>query len=152
VFSPPAAWPPEVSTADVTSFVELPLGDITHDAAAMYRSTLTDRPTINGYSGYYPPDYEPLRMALEERDESALDYLTTQGPMLVVVERAWPSSAERVNWLRANPNAKALAESRDAAWFVVTGTPLTQTGCGGPTMAIAALRDRFGPVSIRLVA
>jgi len=151
VFAPPPAWPPEVSTASVVSFVELPLGDTMHDAAAMYRSTLTDRPTINGYSGYFPPDYEALRMALEERDESALNYLASQGPVLVGVERAWPYSAERVSWLRANPHAKSVAETTNAVWFVVTGSPLPQTRCGGPTMPITALQDRSGPVSLRLV-
>ena len=151
VLAPPPAWPPDVSTASVVSFVELPLGDTMHDVAAMYRSTLTDRPTINGYSGYFPPHYEALRMALEEQDESALNYLASQGPVLVVVERAWPHSAERVSWLHANHTAKTVAETTSAVWFVVTGSPLAQTRCGGPTIPIAALQDRSGPVSLRLV-
>jgi hypothetical protein len=152
VFEPPAAWPPDVSAANLASFVELPLGETMHDVAAMYRSTMIDRPTINGYSGYFPPDYEALRMALEERDESALDYLAARGPVLVVVERAWPNSTERIDWLRANPNAKAVAENAGAVWFVVTGAPPpAQTRCGGLPIPIVGLKGRTGPVSLPLV-
>ena len=54
VLPPPPAWPSTVSTANIAAFVELPLGETLHDAAAMYRTTLTDRPTANGYGGLLP--------------------------------------------------------------------------------------------------
>ncbi|HEV3057856.1 MAG TPA: discoidin domain-containing protein [Vicinamibacterales bacterium] len=146
--APPAAWPSEVSTVGVHAFVELPLGETTHDAAAMYRSTLSGLPTANGYSGYFPAHYEALRLALDERDETALDVLAAPGPLLVMVERAWPYSNERLAWLRGNPRARQVAENADAVWFQVVARPRAATSCGSSTLPIAALADTWGPADL----
>jgi hypothetical protein len=148
LFAPPAAWPSEVSTAGVRAFVELPLGETSHDTAAMYRSTLSGLPTANGYSGYFPAHYEALHLALEERDETALDTLAAAGPLLVVVERAWPYSNERLVWLRGNARARQVAENADDVWFRVVAPPRATTGCGSSTLPIAALADTWGPADL----
>jgi len=176
-FPAPLPWPSEVTTVGIRSALELPLGETNHDVAAMYRTTLTNIPTVNGYSGYFPPHYEPLRLALEERDESALAVLAARGPLLVVVERAWPYARERLAWLRSlQPKDVAPADTAAAAiptagsvgltaneiasngayvWFVVN-LPFTPNhiACGSELLPVVAARDwrreiDIGPITDR---
>jgi len=163
-FPAPLPWPSEVSTVGMSSVLELPLGETIHDVAAMYRTTLTNIPTVNGYSGYFPPHYEPLRLALEERDESALAVLAARGPVLVVVERAWPYTRERLAWLRslqhkdvdppdtptaAIPTAGSvglavneIASNEAHVWFVVN-QPFTPNhiACSSELLPVVAAHD-----------
>lgn len=46
--------------------VELPLGQPDYDLRAMYYSTVHSRPVVNGYSGFFPPHYGRLTIALSE--------------------------------------------------------------------------------------
>jgi hypothetical protein len=55
--------------------VELPVGDISQDLAAMYRSMYHRRPVVNGYGGFAPPTHIVLQAALEEGDTDALEAL-----------------------------------------------------------------------------
>jgi F5/8 type C domain-containing protein len=159
MFAAPAAWPSSVPTAGVASILELPLGDTTRDVVAMYRSVLTGIPTVNGYSGYFPPHYEPLRLALDERDETALDVLAARGPLLVVVDRAEPYARERIDWLRSlrsgeapRPAAREVASDDQRAWFLVHGTSAVDpVACGDERLAMASARDWRGPVSLATV-
>ena len=66
--------------------VELPLGTF-EDAAAMYRSILHGRPTVNGLSGYAPPHYQVLHSALSEGRVDALGALADRAPLAVFVNR-----------------------------------------------------------------
>jgi hypothetical protein len=45
---------------------ELPLGEPDFDLRAVYYSTVHWRPLINGYSGYYPPHYGKLALAVSD--------------------------------------------------------------------------------------
>jgi hypothetical protein len=151
LLEPPQAWPASVSAANFNSFVELPLGETIHDASAMYRAMLTGRPTANGYSGYFPPHYEALRLGMEERDETSLNVLASRGPLLVVVERAWPYSAERLQWLRSNPAARTIAENSEYVWFIVEGRPANAPVCSSTTLPIARLNDAKGAVALDIL-
>ncbi len=46
--------------------IEFPFGVAEYDRRAMYYSTTHWRPLINGYSGFYPPDYARLRHFLSD--------------------------------------------------------------------------------------
>jgi hypothetical protein len=46
--------------------VELPLGEPDFDLRAMFYSTVHWRPILNGYSGFYPPHYGQLALALND--------------------------------------------------------------------------------------
>jgi hypothetical protein len=152
LLEPPQPWPSSVSAATFNSFVELPLGETMHDAAAMYRVMLTGRPTANGYSGYFPLHYEALRLGLEERDETSLNVLASRGPLLVVVERAWPYSAERLQWLRSNPAARTVAENSGYVWFIVEGQPvMTPPACSSTTLPITRVNDAKSEVALDIL-
>jgi hypothetical protein len=145
VLLPPPAWPSSVASADFASFVELPLGETLHDAAAMYRTTLTGRPTANGYSGYFPEHYEALTLALDELDDAAIDFLSGRGPLLVVIDRTWPYARQRVDWLTKHPRARNVGETADTAWFMVDRAPAPPAlKCGSAILPIVSVRDWWG--------
>lgn len=81
--------------------VELPLGDVGGDTAAIYRSMYHRRPLVNGYSGFVPPPYTLLRLALDEGEIDALDAFRGDGPLTVVVD---PRTSDR-QWNRAAAHA-----------------------------------------------
>ena len=88
---PMPAAPPLVALPDAVpasaAVLELPLGNVGPDIAAVYRSIGHGRPVVNGYSGYEPPHYRVLRAALAERDDSVLTTLTKFAPIAVVIAR-----------------------------------------------------------------
>jgi hypothetical protein len=51
----------------------------------MYRSIEHRRPTVNGYSGYDPPHYTVLKIALGHDDGGALDAVAAGRPLYVAV-------------------------------------------------------------------
>ena len=74
---------------------ELPLGESDFDLRAVYYSTMHWRPILNGYSGYYPPHYGKLALALRDVPrfpDAALQALQAYGATHVIVhEGAWVS-------------------------------------------------------------
>lgn len=70
---------------------ELPLGEFDFDLRAVYYSTVHWRPVLNGYSGFYPPHYGRLALALSDVPRfpvPALDALRTYGATHVIVHEA----------------------------------------------------------------
>ena len=84
----PPAWAVELC-ADATSspggIVEIPLGYVPDDTAAMYRSMRHRRPVVNGYSGYFPPHYSALRYGLNSHDPDMLNALAVTGTSFVII-------------------------------------------------------------------
>jgi hypothetical protein len=73
---------------------ELPLGQVDIDLLAMFYSIAHRRPILNGYSGFFPPDYGRLSVALSDvprHTEIARGALRDHGATHVLVhEAAWP--------------------------------------------------------------
>jgi hypothetical protein len=67
---------------------ELPLGEPDFDLRAMFYSTVHWRPLLNGYSGFYPPHYGTLALAVNDVPRfpnDALEALRRQGATHVLV-------------------------------------------------------------------
>ena len=67
---------------------ELPLGETDFDLRAVYYSTVHWRPVLNGYSGFYPPHYGRLALAVSDVPrftDAALDALRMYGATHVLV-------------------------------------------------------------------
>jgi hypothetical protein len=94
---PAAAVPAAMMTSpDVRAVVlELPLGGAFDDIAAVYRSVFHGHQVVNGYSGYDPPAYQILRLALERRDDAVVPVLASYAPVLVRIDR---TSSDRASW------------------------------------------------------
>ena len=110
----PTAWPAH-APADA-AVLELPLGDGESDARAVYESTRHRRRVVNGFSGYDPPHYALLRLALQRRDPAALGALASDTPLLVAVRadrRAWE------DFLMTATGTQVIGRSDGADFFVV---------------------------------
>ena len=85
----PRSWSAQVCIpAGSGAVMELPLGDVESDVRAMYRSMSHGRPSVNGYSGYFPPHYGALRFGLQARDRDVLTRMAAHGVEYVVIDRA----------------------------------------------------------------
>jgi hypothetical protein len=83
----PAAPIPALRAIDLHAPVlELPLGFMARDVAAVYRSLDHGHPTVNGYSGYDPPHYQVLRIGLRLDDGGMIDELARGHSLLVAVD------------------------------------------------------------------
>jgi hypothetical protein len=90
----PLAAPPElwrtnacVPRGGTGAVMELPLGLTVGDVGAMYRSISHERPTVNGYSGNFPPHYAAVRLGVELLDRGVLMQLASRGLDYVVINR-----------------------------------------------------------------
>ena len=84
----PAAPIPALLRTDLTGAVmELPLGASWLDAPAQFRAITHGRAVVNGYSGYPPPHYRLLSIALRLNDADVLFGLTEKAPLLVAIDR-----------------------------------------------------------------
>jgi hypothetical protein len=66
--------------------VELPIGSVMRDTAALYRSMYHRRPLVNGYAGFVPPHYAILSAALEAGDDAAIDGISSTSSLTIVVD------------------------------------------------------------------
>lgn len=76
---------------------DLPLGQSDYDVRAMYYSIDRWRPIVNGYSGFFPPHYGQVKVALSEvprHPDVSLDVLRQLGVTHVIVHEAAYLDAE----------------------------------------------------------
>jgi hypothetical protein len=90
------------------ALMELPLGDPFRDVAAMYRGTSHGRPLVNGYSGYFPPQYAALRFGLGLRDDDVLEQLASHGVRDVVVDSARDGDGLWRQYVMARPGTRVV--------------------------------------------
>lgn len=101
--------------------MELPLGEVFADAAAMYRSIYHHRPIINGYSGYSPPSYTVLKFGLSVDVPGMLDAVTASGPVLIAVDRQSPDGARWAAQIAARSGTIVLGEESGRRLFALAG-------------------------------
>ena len=142
----PALWPseiqsvgPGVATAPGGVVLELPLGDASLDAAALYRAMSHRRPVINGTSGYVPPHYLPFVDAIRTGDMSAVDELARYGPVEIIVDRSRPEHADLEAALSLSRST--IRGPADERWAVFgeASQPLTTLRIG-PALPIRSVR------------
>jgi hypothetical protein len=148
----PERWSADRAAA-FDAVVELPAGAGFLDPAAMYRSTQHGRPVVNGISGFVPPHYAALQMAVEEKDDSALDAVAATGRVLFAVDGASDPDHHWRMALDANARATPVGTERGWSFFtlrpppatpICTGTdvPIRTASFNGAQVTIAALVDR----------
>jgi hypothetical protein len=85
--------------------VELPMGFSGDDLAAMYRGMYHQRPVLNGYSGFFPPSYDVMRLGFALRDPRMFDVLTARSPMIIVVDTARDPEGQWAKQVAERPGA-----------------------------------------------
>jgi len=139
---PAAALPaPMMTLPDVRAVVlELPLGGVFDDIAAVYRSVFHGRSVVNGYSGYDPPAYQVLRLALERRDEAVVPVLASYAPVVVRLDRTSSDSVRWEDFIRRAGAADAGSSPRERL-FLLPQQPLGHSDAGAalPIRSVRAM-------------
>jgi hypothetical protein len=142
----PDFWPAE-KAAGFAAVLELPLGDVFADTAAMYRVSHHGVAVVNGNSGFEPTHYVALKTALQEHDLTVLDGLGSSGPVLIALD---DHTSEGHTWrtlLSADPRASHAGEAAGWSFFAVAPAPAPRI-CSGEALPIAAVSDRHGSVDL----
>ena len=124
--------------------IELPLGESWLDAPAQFRGIAHGRPVVNGYSGYAPPHYRLLSIALRLDDGEVLDGLTSATPLVAVLNRR--EEVER--WRRLVEGRRGELLSKDADFEIYQlprdPRPAVRGGDPLPIRTIEASADADG--------
>lgn len=130
--------------------LELPLGNIETDIAAVYRSIGHEHPVVNGYSGYEPPHYAVLKSGLARRDASALAALTAYAPVVAAVDRGGDGDGGWAAFAGAQAGVIRLGDGPTHAFFLLplrrppskpSSAPLRLVRASGATGAVDELID-----------
>jgi hypothetical protein len=133
--------------------IELPLGDVYADVAAMYRQMTHGRPIANGYSGYFPPHYAALRFGLMLREHDVLTRLAARGVSDIMVDRGSDSDGRWDKYVASHPQAALVCAEGKQSLYRVTPTAPAAVPAGMPLpitvirpnvneAAVAAMTDR----------
>jgi hypothetical protein len=102
--------------------LELPLGNVGPDIAAVYRSIGHGHAVVNGYSGYEPPHYGVLKAGLGERDDSVLTALTRFAPIAVRIANQDDPGGGLAEYVGRHARAVRLEDSADHHLFLLPAT------------------------------
>ena len=130
--------------------LELPLGDVWRDTAAIYRATLHGVRAVNGYNGFEPIYYQVLRRGLADHDPTILDALASSGPILIAADHAADPGGRTAAFLAAHPRLTRLHD--DGTWTLYwlsrdDQAPLASR-CEAEPIAIAAASDADGEIGV----
>jgi hypothetical protein len=142
----PDAW--AASRADgFNAVLELPLGELPGDMAAMYRVMSHRHPVMNGSSGFEPTHYFTLRTALAEHDAAIFDGFPPRQRLLIVVDKQNDPERGWQRFLASAPHVTSIAD--DDRWaFYALETPPQAPVCDGRTVPIAAMSTNDPPVDL----
>lgn len=133
--------------------MELPLGDVWRDSAALYRVTIHRTRAVNGYNGYEPSYYQALWRALDERDPTILEALASFGPLLIATDNHVDPHQPWASFLSNHPDVSRLNE--DANWTLfrlpLKHTRPPQDRCASNPLVITAAFDTHGPVDAAIL-
>ena len=130
------------------AIVELPLGDTYDDAAAMYRQMSHGRPILNGYSGFFPPHYAPLRIGLARREQDVVSRLAMFGVTNLIVSSG---SGHRAGWnkyLMSNTAVKHVCTAGEQSLYRLDAPPAeaeSRNAHSSTTLPVAEIRVNVNP-------
>ncbi len=139
---PLAAPPGRLMLADVPQalVLALPANEGQVDVAAMYRQTVHGRPIVNGYSGYTPPHYVILSLALRRGDPSVITELAKGRPLVITVNTMLDAPGNLRRLVEGLPGIEPRGGSSGGAMFVLPALPAARVAPVGDPWP-AALRD-----------
>jgi hypothetical protein len=92
--------------------LDLPIEEGFHNALPEYRAVVGGYRTINGYSGYQPPHFQPFRRDLADLVPDALTPYRQFRDLYVIVRPGL--QVERARWIATQPGAELLFELGEA--------------------------------------
>jgi hypothetical protein len=136
---------PEVTSAAV---LELPADDAAVSVAAMYRAMFHRRPLINGYTGYTPPHYAILTLALRRGDPSVATELARGRPLVLVVGDPSDPGQEWRRYVEALPGVERRGAGSGGLIYVLPAQPVARTPPPGSTLP--AIVTEIAPERVEL--
>ena len=123
--------------------VELPLGNVESDVAAMYRQMTHGRPVVNGYSGYFPPHYAALRLGLALRDPDMLTQLAAHGVTDIIVDRS-EAGGRWDKYVASHPRAALVCtEGKQSLYRVTPIAAAAASTIPGVPLPLAVIRPNI---------
>jgi hypothetical protein len=92
--------------------LDLPVGDSYENADPQYLAVLGGYRVVNGYSGYFPPHIDSLRLALAGHRSVAFDHLRRLADLYVIVRP--DVDPPSVLWLETQDGAEHVSD--DSGW------------------------------------
>jgi len=126
-----------------SAVLELPADDIRVNLAAMYRAIGHRRPLVNGYSGYTPPHYRILSMALRRGDASPLLVLAAGRALTVVVNDQYDTGGDFKRMVETLPAIERFSVTGAGTVFQLAAQPRAVQAPPGQPIAFQA-RDAGG--------
>lgn len=138
----PARGVPAPARDRTAALMMLPLGDTRTDTAAMYWASISGRPVVNGYHSYAPLSYHLLKLAIADRDPSALDALAALGPLVIAAdnrggEHSWTS------FVADHPDSVFLRREKNWTLFRLAFRPPQQRRCDASSVPVASTTTRW---------
>jgi len=141
---PLAPPPPRTLLPNAAGAVlELPADDARVNVAAMYRAIEHRRPIFNGYSGYTPPHFVILGLALRRGDASPLTYLAAGRTLAIVVNDRYDDGGDFKRLVDSVPGMKALGVAGAGTVFQLDAQPRFAAAPAGRALAFTR-RDAGG--------
>lgn len=103
--------------------LELPTPDDFTDTAAMLRATQGGWGLVNGFSGYWPPHYRPLKEGLHSVDGEVIEALRQFHPLLVFINSETGRNERWREMVAALPGAERLLTKRDGTLYRLPARP-----------------------------
>jgi hypothetical protein len=101
--------------------LDLPIEEAFHNAVPQYRGVVGGYRTVNGYSGYLPPHFTPLRRAIADVIPDALDEYRRDGDLYVIVRPGLSIVIAR--WVATLPGAEHLFDVDDSRVYRLPQLP-----------------------------
>lgn len=115
--------------------LELPVESVRVNTAAMYRSIHHGRPILNGYSGYRPPHFEILTLALRRGDPSPLEYFARGRPLIIIVNRRLDAGGRYTSMMEAIPSIERIGATSVESIYRLPAQPLEAPPVSGVPLA-----------------
>ena len=110
--------------------LDLPIVAGYQNAVPQYRAVIGGYRTINGYSGYEPPFFEPFVAGLEAHRDDALDRYLHRGDVYVIARRDIDPSL--LGWIVSRPGAAELGVVGDVRIVRLRGATSRAASAGEP--------------------
>jgi len=115
--------------------LELPADDARVNVAAMYRAIEHRRPIVNGYSGYSPPHYTILSLALRRGDASPLLTLAAGHALTIVVNDQYDAGGDFKRLVEGVPGIERFSVTSAGTVFTLPAQPQVRPPSGGAPIA-----------------
>ncbi|MBI3400565.1 MAG: discoidin domain-containing protein [Acidobacteria bacterium] len=129
--------------------IEVPLGNVESDLAAMYRSMYHRHPVVNGYGGYAPAHYPLLQFAFKTpREYGVAAFAGIGAATTVVVDERTADGAAWATLVARVPGATEIAHEAGRRVFAVPGAPVPSEELTGSRLPIKAVVTNTVPMDL----